>query len=853
MRQWLRVFGLVAATAGASVMLGATLAGATPDDVHTREQLASLRLPFIANEGQVAAPVSYYAPTFAGTLFVTQQGELVYSLPAPTTTASRAGWTLTETPRGRRGRPVGQEPSVTGVSYFLGDDPARWRSHVANYDQLGLGEVWPGVALSLRARGRSIEKIFTVRPGASTARIRMRVSGAHALAVDSTGALVARTGFGPVTFTAPVAYQERDGVRRPISVAYRLAGREYGFTVGAYDPKLPLVIDPLLQSTYLGGGAGDAAFKVAIHPTTGDVYVACGTSSSNFPGTIGGAQAANAGGIGDACVARLNRPLTALIQATYLGGGGFDRGYAIAIHPTNGNVYVAGETDSQNFPRGGIGVAAPGAAQPTFGGGSSDAFVARLSGTLITLLGSTYLGGSSTDNALALAIHPTTGDVYVTGLTSSTDFPHTIGGAQPAIGAGGLPDGYVARLTSDLIVLTQATYLGGNSLDQPSALAIHPATGNIYVAGGTFSTDFPGTAGGAQSANAGSSDAFVAELNSALTSVLRSTYLGGGDHDTAGAIAIHPMTGDVYVAGATASTNFPRVFGAAQPSFGGGNFDTFVARLNNTLTAVFQATYLGGGDQDTVGALAIHPTTGDVYVVGATRSTNFPGTSGGAQAANAGGFGDAFAARLNPSLTTLAQATYLGGSGEDVGLGLAIHPATGDVYVVGSTSSGNLPGTGGGAQPAVGGNGDGFLARLTFGLAAVDGLGLSAIVNLPSFAVGQTLNAGGGVINPGLPFVTDFYVGLLRPDNSIEFVTQGGTVVGNLGSLQSFKPIVMGASLAAPFSVTVPTYYTHAWAGGELHGNYLFFALAVKAGVIAGGSVTQSDILGFASAPFAFP
>jgi hypothetical protein len=144
---------------------------------------------------------------------------------------------------------------------------------------------------------------------AAVGQIRVRVAGARALTVDRDGALVARTGLGSVTFTAPIAYQERDGIRRPVSVAYRRQGLEYGFRVGAHDPELPLVIDPLLQSTYLGGSSPDGALSVAIHPTTGDVYVSGRTFSTDLPGTVGGAQPSMAGGLTDAFVARLTASL----------------------------------------------------------------------------------------------------------------------------------------------------------------------------------------------------------------------------------------------------------------------------------------------------------------------------------------------------------------------------------------------------------------------------------------------------------------------------------------------------------------------------------------------------------------
>jgi hypothetical protein len=295
MRHRSRLGGVVIAL-GALVLPVPALARAPSETAQARTQLAGVRLPFIANQGQVDARVAYYAPTFAGTLFVTQQGELVYALSGPRTEATRPrgrpsvnpGWSLTETLRGGRPRPVAQDRSASGVSTFLGSDPARWRASLPTWEQVSLGEVWPGVTVALRARGRSMEKVFTVHPGGAVARIRVRVAGAHALTVDAAGALVAATGLGAVTFTAPVAYQERDGLRRPVAVAYRPQGFEYGFSVAAYDPDLPLVIDPLLQSTYLGGGGRDQALALAIHPTTGDIYAAGFTTSSPFPGTAGG-------------------------------------------------------------------------------------------------------------------------------------------------------------------------------------------------------------------------------------------------------------------------------------------------------------------------------------------------------------------------------------------------------------------------------------------------------------------------------------------------------------------------------------------------------------------------------------
>ncbi len=203
-------------------------------------------------------------------------------------------------------------------------------------------------------------------------------------------------------------------------------------------------------------------------------------------------------------------------------------------------------------------------------------------------------------------------------------------------------------------------------------------------------------------------------MNPDLTRILQSTYLGGSYEDRATALAINPKTGDVYVAGSTLSPDFPKTTGWAQGNNNGG-LDAFIARLNSSLTQLLQSTYLGGSGWDEALAIAIHPTTGEIYVAGRTASTNFPGTTGGAQAGNNGGF-DAFVARLNPSLTQILQSTYLGGGDDDEALAIAIHPATGDVYVAGKTLSPDFPKTAGGARENKSGGSDAFVARLSSGL-----------------------------------------------------------------------------------------------------------------------------------------
>src|SRR5262249_28383022 len=178
--------------------------------------------------------------------------------------------------------PVGAHPAATHMSVFVGDDRARWQPDVASYADVALGRVWPGISVTLAAHGKQVEKVFTVEPGAVPDRIRVRVAGAQALAVADEGGLVARRGVGDVGLTPPVAYQEIAGTRRMLPAQYAISDDEYGFRVSGYDPTLPVVIDPLLQATPLGGSGDDQAFALAIGPA-GDVYVAGSTASLDFP------------------------------------------------------------------------------------------------------------------------------------------------------------------------------------------------------------------------------------------------------------------------------------------------------------------------------------------------------------------------------------------------------------------------------------------------------------------------------------------------------------------------------------------------------------------------------------------
>jgi hypothetical protein len=308
--------------------------------------------------------------------------------------------------------------------------------------------------------------------------------------------------------------------------------------------KLNALGDMLEFSTFLGGSGADTAYAIAVD-VSGNSYIVGDTTSLNFPAS--GYQTANHGSQ-DAFVAKLSSNGQQLLFSTYLGGGGADHGGAIAVDP-GGTVYVTGYTWSSNFPT----------ENPQQSGiaGPCNAYVARLNANGNALMFSTYLGGSGctmaypeTGQGIALDAQ---GNAYVAGVTSSSDFP-ILNAVQPQLQ--GSTDAFVAKFNSAGALLF-STYMGGSGVDVGNAIALD-SSGAIYVAGYTYSTDFPVTAGALQTANAGSCDAFLFKLSPAGDALLYATYLGGSGADTASGVALD-ASGNVYLAGWTLSSNFPVV------------------------------------------------------------------------------------------------------------------------------------------------------------------------------------------------------------------------------------------------------------------------------------------------------
>ncbi len=676
------------------------------------EAYGKLPLSFEANQGQTDGRAKFLSRGSGYTLFLTPKGA-VLSLSQPDAHAVLRMQLLGANPDPLM---VGLDELPSKVNYFIGNDPKTWRTGIPTYTRVRYEDVYPGVNLVYYGNQGQLEYDLVVASGADPKAIRLRFEGADKISLDDQGNLIVHIAGGEVIQHAPVIYQEVGGARREISGGYALQGEgRVGFQVAAYDVGSPLVIDPVLEyASYLGGSDSDEGNGIAVG-ADGSIYVTGQTSSDDFP-TANAAQGSRGGNI-EAFVTRLSADGSSLVYSTYLGGDNDDVAEAIAVDaqgnayvtgrtsddfPTttgsfnetrrgprdafvvkldpngsallysgllaggrseeaygiavdgDGNAYVAGKTDSDDFPT------TPGSFDPTFNG-NTDAFVTKLNAAGSALVYSTYLGGSGeassgTDGGIGVAVDGT-GNAYVTGWTGSEDFPTTPGAFQTALAAPGY-DVFVTKMSTDGSALVYSTFLGSTRFDMGFGIAVD-AAGHAYVTGAVGFDDFPTTANAFQTSrggSAGDTDAFVTKLNASGSALDCSSFLGGSGVEKATGIAVDAAA-NAYLTGWTASVNFP----IARPISGGSenqDGDVYVTKVATVGCDIVYSSFLGGSGRDRNGGDAGDPdgnliaadAEGCAYVTGRTRSTDFPTTSGAFQAAFGGGVNDAFVAKICPGL-----------------------------------------------------------------------------------------------------------------------------------------------------------------------------------------------------------
>jgi len=730
--------------------------------LHIASIYGQLPLSFEPNQGQTDANVKFLARGGGYGLYLTGS-EAVLALHSAGKQNSIIRMSLD---RANPGESIDAQEELPGKSnYFIGNDPAKWHRNIPQFSRVRYHDVYPGIDLVYYGRQGKLEYDFEVSPGADPKQIALQFQGSPRLALTDAGDFSIATEAGKVQLQAPRVYQQIGHEDRSVAGKFVLLGDNgVAFEIGVYDRTQKLVIDPILTySTYLGGSGDESCSKIeqtqlgisTAQFTPGcpavavdaafRTYVAGATTSADFPGMLQSSYqeclntqppnpatpASCPTGLtnSDVFVVRLNASGTGLDYATYLGGSGTDVTAGLAVD-TNFNVHVAGTTNSANFPT------LLTSYQPSPLSAGTHVFLSELAASGGSLLYSTYLSGNGTDIAAGVAID-NLGKEYVTGTTTSSNFPTTATALQTAAKA--TNQSFFSKLDPTITgpgALLYSTYIGGSNPSTGAMVGGGVAVDtncNAYLTGGTNFTDLL-TQNAPQGTNLGGFDAWVAKFSlptgsscGSLLSLTYLTYFGGSGNDVGYGIAVD--TGfNAYITGSTTSPdivlpagstgpapfarclNLPPVSGPypAPPCPSSGTMpDAFVAKFGSLTTGTtgtnvpyLYFTYLGGTAADTGTAIAAD-TIGGAFVTGWTTSSNFPTTvlSGTPVQSVIGGGEDAFVARIDttticasnpPTVLCPGFSSYLGGSGTDIGTGIALDSGS-STYVTGETASANFP------------------------------------------------------------------------------------------------------------------------------------------------------------------
>jgi hypothetical protein len=589
---------------------------------------------------------------------------------------------------------AGEERLPYCNNYFIGNDPTQWHDNVPNYQRVAYHDIYPGIDLIYHGDAIGLKYDFIIHPGADLSRIQVHYMGDHGVTITPRGELQVQTAYGAIYEDTPLMYQEIHDHTRVVNGGYCLRGPDvFGFEVESYNPEVPLVIDPaMVYSTFIGGTQIEYEFSIAADPS-GYTYITGFTGSPNFP-TTPGAYDTTYNGNYDAFVTKLSPSGNTIIYSTFIGGTYSDIGNDISVD-AHGNAFITGFTGSPNFPT------TPGAYDTTHNG-DEDVFVTKLNQSGNTLIYSTLLGGTDYEEADNIKVD-SNGSSFVTGWTSSIDFPTTPGAYDTT--HNGDYDVFVTTITPSGDALIYSTYLGGTMRDWASNIVIDDH-GSAYITGFTGSTNFPTTPGTYDTTHNGDDDVFVTKLSPSGDALVYSTLLGGIGRDHGNDISVDTH-GYASLTGYTNTSDFPTTPDAYDTSLN-GKYDVFVTRFTPSGDALAYSTLLGGTETD-VGKGIFIDATGYMTVMGYTYSTDFP-TTLDAYDATHNGRADVFMTTLSPVVNTLVYSTFLGGTSVDLGYSIAVDSKE-NVFLAGFTNSSDFPTTPGAFDTTYNGNYDGFVTK----------------------------------------------------------------------------------------------------------------------------------------------
>ncbi|HEY3782446.1 MAG TPA: hypothetical protein VGL56_15295 [Fimbriimonadaceae bacterium] len=824
---------------------------ARPHDVSGRSANLGQNSSFIQNKGQWDTRVKFLAQSNNANLWVTRDGMVVdlhkfepekqaktrFKQNHVASKGMLTGDVVRLTLKGA------STPAFKGLikqpgsyNYFIGKDRSKWVKNVARYSEAEAQKAYPGVSVRYYFEDGMPRYDFVCSPGSDPSKIAFDIQGATHLKLINGSDLRVITPLGNLDMKDLVAYQGQGASRCTVPCKIVLKGNRVGFVAGRYDRSKPLVIDPLIFCTYLGGSgnfgfSGEAVTALSVD-SAGNPVVAGFTDSTDFPISAGAYQIQDIAQQGTAFVAKLNANGQTLMFGTFLGGSFMDLAETLALDSSD-NPVVGGYTASADFPT------TVGAYSTTHASQNETGFVSKLSADGQTLLFSTYLGGSNNEGVFALALDSSQ-DPVVAGYTTSTDFP-TTAGAYQTTSPNGNGAGFIAKLDPTGQTLTFSTYLGGNIQDEIRGLALD-SSGNPVAVGITYSTTFPVSVGAFQTINSSrEGTGFVTKLSSDGSILLSGTYLGGNEFDGAFSLALD-STGNIVVGGSTGSTNFPVTPGSYQLKMNAapGNSNGFVAKLSADETTLLFGTYLGGsGAPSDYGDLVLSvklDSSGNAVLAGTTDSSDFPITSNAIQGQYNTPFFTGFLAMLSADGSTILYSSYLGGSDADTADSVAL-TTPGKVFIAGQAFSADFPVTPLAFQTTnYNASGTGFVAAASIApatQAALSGFRLTS----PSIAGGITEKAA--VYLNALALSNGKTVSL---SSNSALATLPTSVVVPAGTNAVNFPVVTGG-VSANTSVTLT-----ALSGGKTLAITLqltpapLAALTLNPGAVIGGATTQATV-----------
>ena len=604
-----------------------------------------------------------------------------------------------------------QHALIQGVSklegyhnYFIGNDKSKWASNVPVYEKIRYQQVYNGIDLLVHSNSGRFKYDFIVNSGVDPSVIELSYEGLDKMKIEN-GHLVMKTSVGELRELAPYAYQNsNDGNSIEVACKFKLKNSKVTFLFpNGWDKSKPLIIDPVLVAATLSGTTGTENYgHSATYDSDGNMYTGGICFGTGYPTGVGSIQQNYGGGYNDISISKVSADGTTLIYATYLGGNAEDFPHSMVVSDNN-ELYVLGSSASTDYPTTATGFS-------TALNGMVDIVVSKLNPNGTVLLGSSYVGGSLDDGQNQFSwnygdmyrgeiIVDGAGNPYISSVTSSSDFPTTAGAFQPTFG--GMQDGVVFKMNSDLSSISWSTYLGGTGYNCGYGIRLD-AAGDVFVCGATEDGFLPNQ--GFIGTYQGLRDGYVVKLTGAGSTLSASTYWGTADEDQAFFLDID-LDGDIYIYGHSQGGTSPVTAGV----YANANAPQFIAKLDPTLSTNIYSTVIGlassGFGYDFVPIAFMVDKCEYVYWSGHSTVNQLPVTSNALQ--TNGGF---YLGVLQPDGLGLEYATHYGGMGDHVDGGTSRFDPQGIVYqaVCSNTGFNTTPGSWSSTYPTSSWGGTGY-------------------------------------------------------------------------------------------------------------------------------------------------